>query len=105
MNPNEPVSSPPSSPQLDVENQVSSFLEDRKLQAAAGIHRFADTVAEKIEDAGRYLGENDIEDIAADVATLARRHPVAFVAGSFAAGLLLARFLKSSSRRSRWAEV
>jgi len=86
--------------QIDVQKLVDAS----KSRAADGIHQLAQAAARKIDDAGRYLLENDPSDIADDVRALARRHPAVFVASALAAGVLIARFLKSSGRRS-WVEV
>ena len=47
-----------------------------------------------------YLRERDLEGLLEDVEQFARRRPEVFLAGTFLAGLLLARFLKSSGERA-----
>ncbi len=63
-------------------NRVGEYVE----AAADQLDRFAATVRER-----------DISELTEDVRGLARRQPAAFVAVGFAAGLLAARFLKSSA--------
>jgi hypothetical protein len=67
------------------------------------IARSALTFAEKIDRAGRYLRERELADMLEDVEEAARRHPVAFASATFAAGVVAARFLKSSQRRTSTA--
>jgi hypothetical protein len=54
-------------------------------QAASQLDRFADAVRTR-----------DVDDMFDDVQRFARRNPAIFVGSAFAAGLLTARFLKSS---------
>lgn len=61
--------------------------------------RYAVSAAEQLEQLALYLQGQDLDTLLGDVETFARRRPELFVAGSFVAGLLLARFLKSSARR------
>ena len=63
-----------------------------------------DTVAQYIEKAADQLDrfstslrERDINEIVDDVQRFARRQPALFIGAAFAAGMLAARFLKSSS--------
>jgi len=139
MNPQQPVSYPPSSPappsaaqevkntaaalaedakqqtgQMaeQAKNQVASMAEQRKAQAADRIGQFAGaalqaahtfdesgqktiarsalTVAQKADEAARYMREKDLGDIVDDATTLARRYPAIFIGATFAAGILLA---------------
>jgi len=119
--------------------QVTSAVESRKAQAADRIGQFAGavlqaahtfdesgqktfarsalSVAQKADDVSRYVREKDIGDIVDDASAFVRRYPAVFIGATFAAGILLARFLKSSQRRpleddfapartaEAWAEV
>jgi hypothetical protein len=65
-----------------------------------GFGRYADTAAQQLERASGYLRERDLRGMLREAEGFARRRPEIFLAGSVLAGLALARFLKSSSRRS-----
>ncbi|MBV8202800.1 MAG: hypothetical protein JOZ15_19460 [Acidobacteria bacterium] len=67
--------------------------------ATRGLCELAERAAQQVERASRYLRRSELRDVVRDVEDLARRRPVAFVGGSLATGLLLARFLKSSGER------
>lgn len=71
--------------------------EDRA-QAEAG--RYIGYAAEQLQSFGQRLREKDLDGLLHDVQYMARRSPMAFFAGSVAAGFLLSRFLKSSSERA-----
>lgn len=107
----------------DVLGQARSMVRDaaeqQKHRAAEGIHEFARSLhdmagsldeqqrdltarythaaAEQLERAARGLEQRSMGDMLADVEHLARRQPALFIGGAFAAGFLLARFLKSSA--------
>ena len=59
------------------------------------IANYADTAAQRVEDAGRYLREHDARDVADSAQDFARRQPAVIVAGGLALGLLVGRFLRS----------
>jgi ElaB/YqjD/DUF883 family membrane-anchored ribosome-binding protein len=67
--------------------------------ATRGLVELAERAAQQVDRASRYMRSSEIRDVVRDVEDLARRRPAAFVGGSFAAGLLLARFFKSSGER------
>ena len=106
----------------DRAKQEGKAMASRKKDAAAGqadsaaqaLHRAADELqgsqhpqagryvgfaAEQLEGLGRRLRDTDIDGLIADADALSRRSPVAFFAGSIAAGFLVSRFLKSSADR------
>ena len=58
---------------------------------------YAETAAERVDRLARYLREGDPEKFVRDVEGYARRRPEVFMGGMFVAGLVLARFLKSSA--------
>lgn len=62
--------------------------------------KYAETAAAKVEDVARYLETADLQTVSRDVESFARRNPAVFVGGAFALGIILARFMKSSSGRS-----
>ncbi len=61
-----------------------------------GVSRYADQVAEKIEGASHYVRDTDIDQMIEDAESAVRNRPAIVLGGAFAAGILLARFLKSS---------
>jgi hypothetical protein len=61
--------------------------------------KYVETAAIKVEDVARYLETADLQTVSRDVESFARRNPAVFVGGAFALGIILARFMKSSSSR------
>jgi polyhydroxyalkanoate synthesis regulator phasin len=102
-------------------DQVSQMVDQQKQQAAErlgglagalheagkkleekdteGFGRYAHRAAEQVDRASRYLREKDLQSFVRDTEVFARRHPDLFLGGSLLAGVLLARFLKSSADR------
>jgi hypothetical protein len=64
---------------------------------AAGFGRYAGLAADQVEKASGYLEGKDLGELVRDTQTFARRHPDLFLGGAFLAGVLIARFIKSSS--------
>ena len=58
---------------------------------------YAESAAERVDQLARYLRESEPERFVRDAEDFARRRPEVFMGGMLVAGLLLARFLKSSS--------
>lgn len=71
----------------------------RKLneEDSGGFGRYADQAASQVDKLSNYLREKDLNSLVRDCESFARRRPDLFLGGTFIAGLLLARFLKSSS--------
>ena len=67
---------------------------------AAGFGQYATRAADQVDRLSGYLRDRDLKTFFRDTETFARRHPDVFLGGTFLAGLLLARFLKSSADRS-----
>lgn len=65
--------------------------------------RVMTSVAQGLHTASDALRQRSVADLTADVKTLARRHPGAFMAAAAVAGFAAARFIRSSSKR-RMAE-
>lgn len=65
----------------------------------AGFGGLARRAGEQADRAARYLKEKDMGDLMRDAQGFARRHPDLFLGGSLIAGVLVARFLKSSAER------
>ncbi len=63
----------------------------------AGFGRYAVRAADQVGRFSGYLQDRDLKTFVRDTEGFARRHPDVFLGGTFIAGLLLARFLKSSS--------
>jgi hypothetical protein len=63
------------------------------------VARYIDMSADQLENFGNRLRNKNLDSLLNDTQNLARRHPGAFLAGTMAAGFIIARFLKSSSDR------
>jgi hypothetical protein len=87
---------------------VASALRDagRRLdrEVVDGLGELVGRAARQVDRASGYLRESEVRDMVRDAEDLARRRPAAFLGGTFAAGFLLARFLKSSGERTPWLE-
>jgi gas vesicle protein len=62
--------------------------------------RFVGQAADQLQRLSTQLRQKDVTELVDEAARLARRQPAIFVGLSFAAGLLTARFLKSSQERA-----
>jgi hypothetical protein len=60
------------------------------------IAQYVERAAEQLERLSDRLRQKDVNELLQDTQRFARRQPALFIGGSFAAGLLIARFLKSS---------
>lgn len=65
-------------------------------QDQMGVTGYIEQAADQIERLSGYLQHNDLGHLVGDVERFARRQPALFLGGAFLAGLLGARFLKSS---------
>lgn len=63
--------------------------------------RYIDDVADRVESVSRYIEERDVEALTREARRFARDHTPLFLTGAFAAGLMGARFLKSSGDGAR----
>lgn len=61
---------------------------------------YAEAIADQLDRGSDYIRNRDGREMIRDVGDLARRQPEMFFGGMFIAGLCLARFLKSSSKRT-----
>jgi len=59
--------------------------------------QYADRAAEQVERLSGYLRDSDLRGFVRDTESFARRRPEVFLGGTLLAGLMLARFLKSSA--------
>jgi hypothetical protein len=62
--------------------------------------RSALSMARRADRVSRYVRDTELGDMLDDAALTARRHPAAFLASTFAAGLLLGRIARSSGHHS-----
>lgn len=69
---------------------------DKETPIAGVTAKYGDTLADQVQRVADYLESKDARAMVSDVEGFARRNPAVFIGGAFAAGLLLARFLKSS---------
>lgn len=70
----------------------------------AGIAGLLHEAAEGLDRMSHSFRDRDVGEIYGAIHDFARRQPLTFMAGSFAAGLLLARFLKTSGENTRRSE-
>jgi hypothetical protein len=80
---------------------LKSSSQQLRDQEQAGIGRYADQAAGKIENISHYLENASLNDVAERVENFARREPALFIGGAVALGFLGARFLKSSQRNQQ----
>ena len=86
-------------------NSLASALRQAAQQLetddAAGFGRYAGMAADQVQKASGYLEGKDLGQLVRDTQTFARRHPDLFLGGAFVAGVMLARFIKSSAPETR----
>ncbi len=70
----------------------------------SGIAGLLHEAADGLDRMSHSFRERDVSDIYSTIHDFARRQPLTFMAGSFAAGLFLARFLKTSGEKTRRSE-
>ncbi len=71
--------------------------------ATRGLCELTERAARQVERASSYVRRSELREMVSDLEELARRRPAVLVGGSFATGMLLARFFKSSSERASWS--
>lgn len=83
----------------DSVRQVSTNLGSSKTDSglAEAAAKYTDSAARKIEDVAGYFENKDVRAMARDVESFARRNPAIFIGAAFGLGLLVARFLKSTT--------
>ena len=69
----------------------------------ANVAQYADMAAEQVERLSTHLRERDLNSLVREAEDIARRQPALVIGGAFVAGLLAARFLKSSNRQAQYA--
>jgi hypothetical protein len=82
-------------------HSASDHLRNEQQERIAGL---ADSIAGQVDQVANYLRDADLNRIARDVESLARRQPALVYGAAIALGIIGARFLKSSdsARRSRF---
>ena len=80
-----------------VAGSIGEIGETLRQENAASAAHYVNLASQKVDSVGRYLHDSDPQDILEDVAGYARRHPEIVITAAIAGGLLLGRFLKSSS--------
>ena len=75
-------------------HDVSRSLEQNGL---GGVSQLSDRAAGQVERTADYLRRRDFDGLLRDTRQMARRHPEVFVGGALLAGILLGRFLRSST--------
>ncbi len=80
----------------EVDKNLQNNDQDIPLANITG--KYTGSLAGQIEQVANYLDTKEISEMVGDVEKFARRNPAVFIGGAFAAGLLLARFLKSSEK-------
>jgi hypothetical protein len=78
----------------DAVRQTGRQLRDQHHDTVAQV---AERAADQLDRFSRHLRERDLAELVEEARQLARQQPAWFVGSSFAAGLLAARFIKSSS--------
>ena len=63
------------------------------------VARYANQIADRIENASSYLSGHSVDDLLADAEDFARRQPEIFLGSAFGLGLIVSRFFKSSERQ------
>jgi hypothetical protein len=75
---------------------VRETTERLRSEDHATVAQYVERAAEQLERLSTGLREKDVNELLQDAQRLAQRQPALFIGGSFAIGLLAARFLKSS---------
>ena len=75
-------------------HDVSRSLDQNGL---SGVSHLSDRAAGQVERTADYLRRRDFDGLLRDTRDMARRHPELFVGGALLAGVLLGRFLRSST--------
>jgi hypothetical protein len=79
----------------DAIHESARSLEEKDPNLAYFAHRAAD----RLHGAADYVRQRDFGELRRDAEDVARRHPLVFFGGLFAAGLLVGNLLKASRRR------
>lgn len=80
-----------------VADALRQTSEQLRQQNQEPVGQMAERAADAVSQISGYLNQRDIRQIVNSVEIYAREQPAVFIGGAFALGLLMARFLKSSS--------
>jgi hypothetical protein len=81
-----------------IASAVRRTTEQLRNEQHESIAEYVDRAADQIDHFSAGLRDKDVNELLQDARQFARRQPALFIGGSFAVGLLAARFLKSSQR-------
>lgn len=95
----------------DMADQRKSGVADRLGSFGSAVHKSAESMeqedpniawlthqaADRLSRAADYLRQHDFSQLRADAEDVARRHPVAFFGGLFAAGLVIGNLMKATA--------
>jgi hypothetical protein len=84
-----------------IANAVRGTTEQLRSDRHDVLAQYIEGAANQLDRVSATLRNKDMNTLIADARQLARRQPALFIGGSLAAGLLAARFLKSSARANR----
>jgi ElaB/YqjD/DUF883 family membrane-anchored ribosome-binding protein len=76
---------------------VRQSTESLRSNQQPAVAQYVEKAASQLEHLSNRLRDRDVKDLVQDAQQYARRQPAIFVGAAFAAGLLAARFMKSSS--------
>jgi hypothetical protein len=84
-----------------IANAVRKTTEGLREDQHDTLAHYVDRAATQLEQWATTIRDKDLDELLTETKRMARRQPALFIGGSFVAGLLLARFLKSSGDDSR----
>lgn len=61
------------------------------------VARYGERIAEQLDTVSSYLNEKGVEDVLSDLQEFARRQPAVFLGGAFMLGMVVGRFMRSTS--------
>jgi hypothetical protein len=73
-------------------HEAARNLHDNQIDTIA---EYVDAAAQRFDDAAHYLEDHELTELVGGIADVVRRHPMAFIGGFLAAGVLLGRFIKA----------
>jgi hypothetical protein len=79
-------------------NAVRQTTQSLRNDHHESLAQYVDRAADQLERFSNVIRDKDMDQMLRDARNLARRQPALFIGGSFAVGLLAARFVKSSPR-------
>lgn len=76
----------------EVFRESSERFQEREQGTAA---KYVNQIAAQADRFSRYLGERDLDQLAAEIEHVARRSPMLFLVSAFTSGFVMSRFLRS----------